>query len=128
MPRRPHGVHPRRREADARASFAPISAHKYLGATERARNGSTAQRQLPRSADRGLLQRRVRVERVLHPRRAPQRAHTIHRRKRREPVKPIARARPRARTHVASAYDKPSLLGGHPPKARIGRRCTNSKQ
>lgn len=30
MPRRPHGVHPRRREADARASFGPISAHKYL--------------------------------------------------------------------------------------------------
>ncbi len=37
MPRRPHGVHPRRREADARASFGPISAHKYLEATERAR-------------------------------------------------------------------------------------------
>ena len=52
----------------------------------------------------------------------------IHRRKRQEPVKPTARARPRTRAHVASAYDEPSLLGGHPPKTRIGRRCTNSKQ
>lgn len=128
MPRRPHGVHPRRREADARASFGPISAHKYLETTERARNDNTAQRQLPRSAGCGLLQRRARVERVLHSRRAPQRAHAIHRRKRQEPVKPTARARPRTRAHVASAYDEPSLLGGHPPKTRIGRRCTNSKQ
>ena len=114
MPRRPHGVHPRRREADARASFGPISAHKYLEATERARSDNTAQRQLPRSDGCGLLQRRTRVERVLHSRRAPQRAHAIHRRKRQEPVKPTARARPRTRAHVASAYDEPSLLGGHP--------------
>ena len=122
MPRRPHCVHPRRREADARASFGPISAHKYLETTERARNDNTAH------AGCGLLQRRARVERVLHPRRAPQRAHVIHRRKRREPVKPIARARPRICAHVASAYDELRLLGGHPPKTRIGRRCTNSKQ